>query len=484
MRRMSWPILALVLGGCAVGPDFHTPLAPNASGYTPATLPAQTEATPVAGGKAQRFRWGGVVSDRWWTRFGSPALDALEADALAHNPDVESAKAALRAARQTYLAQRGTLFPSVSANGQVERQKNANVLQSPLNDNSDIFTLYTLGATASYTPDLFGGIRRGVEGAKAQAEAQRFQTEAAYLTVTTNVANTTITLASLDRQIAMTGQVIEADRRYLTIVQAQLRLGAASGADVAAAQLALSQAEAALPALAKQQAQARDFLAVLTGRYPAEHFAAPDLDALHLPAELPVSLPSELVAQRPDIRAAEANLHYASAQVGVAIAARLPSFSITGTAGGTSTGLSTLFRNGNPFWSLTGGLLQPIFEGGTLLKRQRAAEATLDQAKAQYRSTVLSAMQNVADVVQGVSADAQALRAAAQADAAARRALDIAQAQARLGQVSDAATLNLQAAWLGTQGALVQARAQRLTDSVLLYQALGGGWNERHYQDR
>ena len=475
MRRVSCLTLALLLGGCAVGPDFHNPPAPSASGYTPAGLPAQTEAASVAGGAAQRFRWGGVVSDRWWTQFGSPALDALEEDALAHNPDVESAKAALRAARQTYLAQRDSLFPTIAANAQVERQKNAGILQSPLNDNSDIFTLYTAGATASYTPYLFGGIRRGVEGAKAQAEAQRFQTEAAFLTVTTNVASTAITLASLDRQIAMTRDVIAADRRYRDIVQAQWTLGTASGADVAAAQLALSQAEAALPTLTKQRAQACDFLAVLTGRYPAEHFVAPDLDALHLPGELPVSLPSELVGQRPDIRVAEANLHYASAQVGVAIAARLPSFSIVATAGGTSTGLSTLFRNGNPFWSLTGGLLQPIFEGGTLLKRQRAAEATLDQAKAQYRSTVLSAMQNVADVLQAVSADADALRTAAQAEAAARHALAIAQDQARLGQISGAATLGLQTAWLNAQASLVQARAQRLSDTVLLYQALGGG---------
>ncbi|WP_343525499.1 efflux transporter outer membrane subunit [Sphingomonas sp.] len=479
MRRLSCLVPTLMLAGCAVGPNFHTPLAPGVGGYTPATLIDRTDGAPVAGGDAQSFRWGGTVSRRWWTEFGSPALDALEEDALRHNPDVESAKAALRAAHQTYLAQRGSLFPTLGINAQAERQKNAGVLQSPLNDNSDIFTLYTLGATASYTPDLFGGIRRGVEGAKAQAEAQRFQSEAAYLTVTANVANTAITLASLDRQILMTQKVIDADRHYLDIVQAQLRLGAASGADVAAAQVALSQAEATLPTLTRQQAQARDFLAVLTGRYPAEHFVAPDLDALHLPAELPVSLPSELVEQRPDIRAAEANLHYASAQVGVSIAARLPSFSIGAGAGGTSTGLSTLFRDGNPFWSLAGNLLQPIFDGGTLLKRQRAAEATLDQAKAQYRSTVLSAMQNVADVLQGISADAQALRTAAQADSAARHALDIAQAQARLGQVSGAATLNLQTAWLGTQAALVQGRAQRLSDTVLLYQALGGGWQPK-----
>lgn len=476
MRPVSCLTLGLLLGGCAVGPNFHAPAAPVVTAYTPVALPAQTGSAATIAGGAQRFRWGGTVPDRWWTRFGSPELDALEEDALRHNPDVESASAALRAARQTYLAQRGTLFPTLGVDGQAQRQKNAGVLQSPLNDNSSIFTLYTATATASYAPDLFGGIRRGVEGAKAQAEAQRFQTEAAFLTVTTNVAATAITLASLDRQIAVTGEAVAADRRYLTIVQQQLRLGAASGADVAAAQLALSQAEAAMPALVKQRAQARDFLAVLTGRYPAEHFAAPDLDALRLPDELPVSLPSELVAQRPDIRAAQANLHYASAQVGVAIAARLPSFSISGNAGGTSTGLSTLFRNGNPFWSLAGNLLQPIFEGGTLLKRQRAAEATLDQAKAQYRSTVLSAMQNVADVLQSVTADAQGLRTAAQADAAARHALDIARDQARLGQISGAATITLQTAWLGTQAALVQARAQRLSDSVLLYQALGGGW--------
>lgn len=395
---------------------------------------------------------------------------------MRHNPDVASATAALRAAQQNYLSQRAALFPTIEGNAQASRQNVAGVLQSALNDNSRTYNLYSLGVTGGYTLDLFGGVRRGIEGARAQAEQQRFQTEAAYLTVTTNVASTAITLASTERQVAITDQVIAADRRFLDIVVQQQRLGAASGADVAAAQLALSQAEAVRPALIKQQAQARDFLAVLVGRYPADHFVAPDLAALHLPATLPVSLPSTLADQRPDIRAAEANLHYASAQVGVAIAARLPNFTINAGTGGTSTTLSTLFTNGNTFWSVAGNLLQPIFDGGALLHRQHAAQATLDQAKAQYRSTVLSAMQNVADVLQAIQADAAEEVSAAAADAAAARALRIARDQTRLGQVSGAATLPLEAASLQAKQNLAQAQAQRLTDSVLLFQALGGGW--------
>ncbi|MBV9824946.1 MAG: efflux transporter outer membrane subunit [Alphaproteobacteria bacterium] len=469
-------MLCLTLSGCALGPNFHKPEPPQIASYTPQPLPDATSSSPVAIGVSQKLELGATVSKHWWTSFGSPELDALEDEALRHNPDVESASAALRAARATYLAQRGSLFPTVTANFQAQRQKSSDVLAPPLNDNATTFNLFTASATLDYTLDIFGGVRRGVEGARAQAEAQRFQTEAVYLTVTTNVASTAITLASLGQQIAVTERVVDAARKFLTIVRQQQQLGSASGADVAAAQLAYSQAEATLPTLNKQRAQAIDFLAVLVGRYPAEQFAAPALASLQLPAALPISLPSQLVGQRPDIRMAEANLHYAYAQVGVAIAARLPNFSINGAAGGTSTVLGTVFSNGNIFWSVAGNVLQPIFDGGTLLEKQRAAQAALDQAKAQYRSTVLAAMQNVADTLQAVTADADGLRSAAAAQAAAAQALRVAREQARLGQISGGSTLALEAASLQAEASLIQAQASRLTDSVLLYQAIGGGW--------
>ena len=483
MRSLGTIVVSLLLSGCAVGPSFRRPQPPSATNYTLQPLPEAVSAGDASTVDAQSFKRGAAVSGHWWTAFGSPTLDALEDEALRHNPDLESANAALRAARQIYLSQQGNLFPSVSASSQAQRQNTAGVLQSALNDNSREYNLYSVGGTAAYTLDVFGGVRRSVEGARAQAEQQRFQTEAAYLTVTSNVANTVITLAGVERQLAVLEQVLAADRQLLGIIQQQLRLGAASGADVAAAQLALAQAEAAMPALAKQQAQSRDLLAVLVGRYPADHFEIPDFATLHAPAELPVSVPSDLVNQRPDIRAVEAGIHYASAQVGVAIAARLPNFVLTASGGGTSTALRTIFSNGNAFWSIAGNLLQPIFDGGILRHRQHAAEATLDQAKAQYRSTVLTAMQNVADVLQAITADANGASSAARADAAASRALQIAQAQARLGQISGASTLTLQTVSLQAEENLAQAKTQRLSDSVALYQALGGGWWNRNSAD-
>ncbi|WP_341210869.1 efflux transporter outer membrane subunit [Sphingomonas paucimobilis] len=470
-------MLALTLGGCAVGPNFRAPAPPAVSGYTPEPLPPATVSAPALGGESQVFRYGQAVASRWWVGFGSSALNELEDRALRANPDLESAKAALRVARANYLAQRGGLFPTVDAGFQALRQRASAVPSPPLADNSTDFVLYTPSLNLSYTFDLFGGVRRSVEGARAQAEAQRYQTQGAYLTVTTNVANAAISYAGLNEQIAATGKVIDADRRFLDITRLQQKLGSASGADVAAAQAALGQAETALPTLIKQRDQQRDLLAALTGEFPSARFDLPELTRLRLPAELPVSLPSQLVGQRPDIRAAEANLHYAYAQVGVSIAARLPNFTINAATGGSSTTLGTILSGGNIFWSIAGNILQPIFDGGTLLQRQRAARAGLDQARAQYRSVVLSAMQNVADALQAVRSDADALRAAVVAASSAERALGIAREQARLGQVSGVATLALEANYLQAQSTLAQARAQRFSDTVSLYQALGGGWD-------
>ena len=375
------------LAGCAVGPNFHAPPPPTVDRYTPAALPAQTDA---GGNAAQRFTSGGAVTERWWTLFGSPKLDALEDEAVKTNADLASAQAALRQARELYLAQRAAMFPTVSLGASAQRARNSATIAPPLASNAEVYSLYTAQLDISYTPDVFGGLRRQTEAVAAQAENQRFLTQAVYLTLTANVANAAVQLASFDSQMDDTLQIVEANRRTLEITRNRQRAGEASTADVAAAETALEQAEQLAPPLQKQIDQERDLLAALVGR-PASQASAERLVVADftLPLDLPVSLPSDLVRHRPDVRAAEANMHVASAQVGVATAARLPSFTITATPGGASSRIDTLFSNGNAFWSITGGVTQTVFDAGALRHKQKAAEAALDQSRAQYRSAVI-----------------------------------------------------------------------------------------------
>jgi NodT family efflux transporter outer membrane factor (OMF) lipoprotein len=473
-------LIAMLLSGCAVGPNFHRPPPPTATRYTPAPLPADTGGAETRGGGDQAFASGQDVAGQWWTLFGSSALNATVARALKANPDLEAAKAALRAARETYLAQRGALLPSVGADYNVTREHASGTPAPPLTSNNNLFTLHTAQVTISYVPDIFGGIRRQTEAAKAQAEAQRFETEATYLTLTTNVVVVAIQEAALSEQVAATRKAIQDETEVLETFRRQRALGQASGLDVAAQETALAQVEALLPPLEKQLAVQRDQMAYLTGRAPAETpVESLDLGALTLPASLPVSLPSRLVEQRPDIRAAEANLHAASAQVGVAIANRLPAFTLTAAAGGSSTTLASLFSQGNGFWSLTADAAQPIFEGGALLHRQRAAEATLAQARAQYRGAVLGAFQNVADTLQALEADSRALAAAARVERSAASTLDLTRKQLAVGQVYGPAVLLAEQAYQQALVGRLQAEAGRYADTVALFQALGGGWWNR-----
>jgi NodT family efflux transporter outer membrane factor (OMF) lipoprotein len=263
----------------------------------------------------------------------------------------------------------------------------------------------------------------------------------------------------------------------LDIIHRQRAVGQIAGADVLAQDAALAQARAALPPLQKSLTQQQDLLAYLTGRSPADGaIAGVDLAALTLPGELPLSLPAELVRQRPDIRAAEENLHAASAAVGVAVAARLPSITLNGAAGGLSGGWSSLLAGPNTFWSVGAGVTQPVFQGGTLLHKQRAAQAALDQAKAQYRSAVLTAFQNVADTLHALQLDADALAAAQAASRSAEASLSITQRQATHGQVAFVNVLNAEQMLRQADQSLVQAEAARFADTAALFQALGGGW--------
>jgi len=331
-----------------------------------------------------------------------------------------------------------------------------------------------------YTPDVFGGVHRQAENALAQAEAQRYQGEAAYLTLTANVAAAAIQQASLIAQIKDAEALAASDRKTLDTLRRSLQAGETAAADVAAQEVIVAQADQALPPLRKQLAQQNDLIAFLMGRTPADGpVPTLDLDKLTLPADLPVSLPSDLVRHRPDVRAAEANLHAASANVGVAIAARLPTFPLTANVGSQSADLGRLFSGPNVFWTLTGAVAAPIYEGGQLKHKQKSAEALLDQAKAQYRGAALAAFQNVADSLQALAGDARTLDAAVAVDRAAGRSFATAKKQVDAGESSILPLLTAEQAQLQARSAVTQAKAARLADSAALFQALGGGWWNR-----
>lgn len=462
---------ALVLSACAVGPTYHRPPPPDAPFATP-------EAAGTAAVGIQHFTPGATVVGDWWALFHSAQLDALIAQSLAHNPDLEAARAALQVANETALAQRGAFLPSVSASLAASRQRQAGTLAPVPNSNTFEYNLFTPQLTVTYAPDVFGATRRTAESLAAQTQAARFQMIAVWNTLASNVTVTVIQLASLDAQIDATQHSIDAGTQALDLTRYRLAKGYASRVDLAAQEAQLAQLKAGLPPLVKQRVQARDALAALTGRFPSQATAAafPPLDSLQLPQELPVSLPSTLVAQRPDVRQAEANLHAASAQVGIATAARLPSLTLTADTGSTALSFSKLFTAGTGFWDLGAALATPVFEGGTLLHQQRAAKAAYAEAAGQYRSTVLAAFQNVADALAALDTDAKAVQASAEAEGAAQRLLDAAQRQYKDGYTDNLALLNAEQAWQQTRIASIQARANRLADTAALYQALGGGW--------
>jgi NodT family efflux transporter outer membrane factor (OMF) lipoprotein len=474
--------LALGLSGCVVGPNFKPPAAPDVPRYTAAPLPPATVATPgVTGGEAQRFSSGADIPADWWTQFHSPALDALVRQALANNPNLKAAQAALLAAHETTRAQHGAFLPQVSAGVGITRQKDPSGALAPVpSNNAFLYTLVTPQLSVSYVPDVFGLNRRTAEAAAAQEEATRFEMIAADITLSANVVAAAIQLASLEDQIEATRALIDIDKKMLAITGYQKKKGYVGGLDVAAQQAQLAQLEASLPPLLKQLDQQHNAMAVLTGRFPGEApvetFA---LAGLTLPQDLPVSLPSALVAQRPDVLQAEANMHAASAQVGIATANRLPNISLTANAGSTALSIGQVFGPGTGFWNLGAALLAPIFDGGTLKHQQRAARANYTQAAEQYRATVLTAFQEVADALTALDQDARTLKATAAAADAAKRTLDLSKLQYKDGYAGYLAVLSAEQGYQQARLSLVQAEASRFADTAALFQALGGGWWRR-----
>jgi NodT family efflux transporter outer membrane factor (OMF) lipoprotein len=470
-------VLAFVAlcSSCAVGPDYHRPSTPAPERFTRTALPG-TLGDKDNTHDAQRFVQEAVPHD-WWQTFDSPALNDLVQRALAHNPTIDAAQAALRQAQEDVAAQRASYFPTLQASYSPSRNLNAVGTISPtLTSGQTYYTLHTAQLTVGYVPDVFGLNRRTVESLSAQADMQRYQLDATYLTLAANVVNAALQEASLREQIDATKATIDAEAHALSILQQQAAIGGATGLDVAAQAAALAQAKQALPVLQKQLEQTRDALAVLIGEPPSQIGDTQlDLATLHLPSTLPLSLPSQIISERPDVLAAEAQVHAASAEVGIAVANRLPQFSLSAQYGGSATQFSRMFTDDNVFWSLTGTVSQTLFDFGALKHHQRAAEAALDQAKAQYRNVVLTAFQNVADTLYALDEDGKALTAATEAEAATRKTRDITEQQLRLGAVSAPALLAAEAAYQQAVMVRVQAVAARYTDTVALYQALGSG---------
>src|SRR5258707_7454206 len=440
-RRGSGAVIPLpplaLLPGCGVGPVFQRPAPPTVSGYTREALSPQTAAAEVPGGEAQRFRQNQDIVGPWWTLFQSPALNAVVEQALAANPTIVSARAALRQARELVDAQRGFFYPTVQGSFTGTRQHTSGTISPVLNSPSTDFNLYTAQVTVGYSLDVWGGNRRQVESLQAQADAQRFLLQATYVTLTANVVAAAVQEASLRAQLAAIGDIIAISTRALTLLRKQFELGYMPGLDVAAQEAALAQVQQQQPPLQKQLEQNRDLLAALAGRFPSDDLDERfELAALRLPQELPVSLPARLVEQRPDVRVAEATLHAAGAQIGVAIANRLPPFTISAADGGSATDFAQMFAHNNPYWMVGGTALQMLFDGNTLWHRQRAAAASFEQAAAQYRSTVLTAVQNVADSLYALQADAESLTAAVAAEGAAKRTLDLTLKQQQLGHTN------------------------------------------------
>jgi NodT family efflux transporter outer membrane factor (OMF) lipoprotein len=502
VRTALFVSVATLAASCAVGPRYHRPEAPENADYAPAPLLETSASAPIHGGEAQRLVSGRDIPFEWWELFRSPALNALVERAFRANPTIAFAQAALVQAQELVYAQQGYFFPTIAANYDFERQKiagnltldnvpgvegNGDNLLPPVQDPNNYphthplsYSLHTAQLTVGFVPDVFGANWRQVETLAAQTDAQRFALEATYVTLASNVVAAAIQEASLRAQLEATRRIIEADTKSLQILRDQFRLGLAMRIEVAAEEAALGQAKMLLPPLQRQFEQTRDLIRALVGNLPNQEVPETfEIDALQLPSELPVSLPAKIIEQRPDVRAAEAQLHAANAQVGVAVAAMLPQFSITGNAGGNADQFSWMFRSGGPFWTIVGGVSQPLFEGGTLLHRKRAAKAALQQAAAQYQSTVIAAYQNVADTLHASLSDAEALSLDVEAENSAKVTYDLTRRQMEVGYANYLALLSAQNAYNQALLTRVQAQATRYGDTIALFQALGGGWWNR-----
>jgi NodT family efflux transporter outer membrane factor (OMF) lipoprotein len=466
----SLALVALLLAGCAVGPDFASPGGPNVSAYDSKPIPEKT-----ADG-AQNIDHGGDIPAEWWALFHSDNLNKLIEQAIRDNPDLASAEATLKVAEDNLSAGGAAFFPVVGGSFNSERQQTSKAA----NGTQSVYTLHTASVAVSYNLDLWGGTRREVEALEAQAGAARFQKEAAYLSLTSNAVTLAISEANLRAQIAAAKEIIAAQEKTMEVVNLRFTSGAVAKNAVAAQQSALAAARANLQPLEHQLAVTRHALSALIGQTPSNEFGAEfNLSDITLPARIPLSLPSKLVAQRPDIRAAEENLHAASAAIGVAVAARLPNITLSADVGTMANTFKKLLTPGFGLWSVGATAAQTLFDAGALASKEKSARDAYDAAAAQYRKTVLAAFQNVADTLHALQSDALSLNAKRDAEKAASDNLAVAQSQFAAGAVGIAELLAAKQSAAQAKAAATQALAQRYADTAALFAALGGGWWNR-----
>ncbi len=501
-QRIFVTAACTLLASCAVGPDYERPALPASSGYGITPQPSATNAKAIDNGEEQRLAVGKDISHNWWTLFQSPALNALIEQAFAASPTIEIAQRALKVAQENVYAQQGYFFPTVQANYMPTRTKlpgnmggNSPGVQgdgtyigayqgTPANqggtapyNGSTVFNFHTAQLTVGFTPDIFGLNRRAVESLQAQTDAQKLQLQAAYITLASNVVAAAVQDGMLRKQIDITKEMIAANETAVALVTRQQKSGYASELDLSMQESALGQVKQLLPPLQKQFEQNRDLLRVLVGRTQDQDVPAFDLASFKLPDELPLTLPSQLVEQRPDIQAAEQLLRAANAQIGVARAARFPQLSLSGSLGGTASNFNQMFWAGSGgFFELALNLAQPIFDGGTLMHREYAATEAQKQAAAQYRLTVITAFQNVADTLHAIKADAEAMRIANNLTAAAKKTYELSGRQHASGYLDRLALINAQQTYRQALLNTAQTQASRLGNTAALFQALGGGW--------
>lgn len=483
-RTLLLMFIVTLLTSCMVGPNFCPPHAPTVSRYTAHPLPSKTTSTPSMAknaGKSQQYIMGQDIAGDWWAVFHSPAINDLVNRGIYHSPNIASAYATLREAQETLNAQIGnSLFPAVSSqmSGMRERTSSASVGQQSL---SSVFNLFNASIDVSYTLDLFGGERRQIEADAAQVDYQYFQLLGAYLTLSSNIVTTAITIASLEAQIKTTYELIADEEDLLHVIQQQYALGGVSEINVVTQATQVEQTKATLPPLLQNLSANKHALAVYVGTFPDEKMPNINLAALHLPQNLPVTLPSMLVRQRPDVRAQEALMHVASANIGVATANLLPQFTLSGAYGWESGFLPKLFMRNSSVWNYGLAISQPIFQGGALLAQRREKIDAFQQAAAEYRQTVLQAFQNVADSLRALDNDAKTLRYQRAAEIYAHKNFIITRQQYLLGGTSYLNLLTAEQQYQQTQINRIQAQASRYTDTAALFQALGGGWWHREW---
>ena len=478
---MAAVFAATLLAGCAVGPDFNRPAGPDVAGYTATPVAAHTAAASTTLGESQRFVEGGLVKPQWWSELGSRQLDKLIAEALQASPTLAAAEATLRQAQEVYAARAGsTLYPQVNANLSSQSQRFSPSASGQTGDARD-FNLYNAGLSMHYTFDLAGGTSRDLESLAAKVDYQRFKLEGAKLTLATSIVTTAITRANLTAQIQAMEAILGSQEKQLGVTQERVRLGQAIPDDVLALQTQVEQTRASIPLLRNQLQQNEHLLAVLAGQAPgAGGLPFISLQEFTLPVDLPLAVPSELVRNRPDIQPAEAMLHAANADYGVAIAKLFPQLNLRANLGVQALTVDTLFGPGSTIWSMVGQLTQPLFNPG-LPAEKRAALAAFDAAAANYRSVVLESLRNVADVLRALDNDAQRLAALSAADAAAQGSLESMQRRYTLGAANYVQLLIAQQQFQQTRSNLIDAQARRLVDSAAFYQAMGGG---RVYADK